>query len=72
MRKYGSARFDPYYKVQFWNVRNHSWQDVQRSFETAEAAEEALIVGRVSPPRGCSDTHRLMYITESGREPVAS
>jgi hypothetical protein len=28
-RKPGSARFAPYYKVQWWDARNLAWHDIQ-------------------------------------------
>lgn len=68
-RKTGSVRFDPYFKVQFYNARQLAWQDVQRAFDTPEAAEAAVLAGEIVPPPQCNDAHRLMHITERGRAP---
>ncbi len=60
MRKPGSCRFEPYFKVQF---QNHimAWQDVQKAFATEEKARAAFVPGKVC---------RVMRVTEKGREPV--
>lgn len=60
-RTAGSARFDPYYKIQYWQPRSCAWLDYQRQYETVEAAE--AVAARLYP-----DTEwRLMYVTDAGR-----
>lgn len=61
MRRAGSARFEPYFKLQLWEERSAAWKDIQRSFPDAEAAAAACPSGR----RG-----RVMEVSESGRVPV--
>ena len=70
-RRAGSVRFEPYYKVQFYNARQLAWQDVQRTFATPAEALAAVKSGAVVPPPQCNDAHRLMYITEKGRVPLS-
>lgn len=65
-RQPGSVRFDPYYKLQWWEARSLAWRDVQRSFDEldpecmAEARKLAQEFGKA----------RIMRITPEGREPV--
>ena len=33
-RRAGSARFDTYYKVQYWDPRNCAWADIQKQHPT--------------------------------------
>ena len=61
-RKPGSARFATYYKVQVFNERNACWNDIQRTYATAEAAR-----GAYPPGRRC----RVMEVTPQGRQPIA-
>lgn len=68
-RRTGSVRFEPYFKVQFYNARQLAWQDVQRAFATPEEAREAIASGAIAPPPQCNEAHRLMEITERGRRP---
>lgn len=64
-RRAGSVRFDPYYKVQWWEARSLAWRDYQRSYTTRDAAEDAApeVV-----PAGAN--WRIMLITEEGRYPL--
>jgi len=61
MRTRGSARFEVYYKVQWWDARACAWLDVQRAHPTPEAARAAY-----RPGVRC----RVMGITERGRRPM--
>lgn len=61
----GSARFQPYYKLQRWDERSMAWVDEQRAYPTPTAALEALL----------DDDHhgsvwRIMRVHEGGREPL--
>lgn len=60
-RTHGSARFDPYHKVQWYDPRSMSWRDVQRHHDTADEARAAFI-----DDKRC----RVMFITEHGRYPL--
>ena len=64
MRKQGSVRFEPYYKVQWYNDAPgmHVWVDVQRQHPTEAAARAAFVKGQ-----RC----RVMRIDERGRAPLA-
>jgi hypothetical protein len=62
MRTRGSARFAPYYKVQWWDARACAWIDVQRAHPTLEATRAAC-----RPSVRC----RIMEITERGRRPLS-
>lgn len=37
-RQRGSVRFDPYYKLSWWDERILAWREVQRQFPTRAAA----------------------------------
>lgn len=60
----GSARFQPYYKLQRWDARSMAWVDEQRAYPTAKAAHSAIA--------GRGGTWRIMYVHEDGRAPLAS
>jgi hypothetical protein len=60
-RRAGSARFDTYYKVQYWDPRNCAWADIQKQHPTPEAAAAAYIAGRQC---------RTMEVTAAGRRPL--
>ena len=60
-RERGSARFAPYYKVQWFDDRTMAWRDVQRQHATEDAARRAFVDGR-----RC----RVMAVTEAGRAPL--
>lgn len=59
-RVHGSVRFEPYYKVQWFDDSRgmHVWVDVQRQHATEAAARSAFVLGQ-----RC----RVMVITEAGR-----
>jgi hypothetical protein len=61
MRKRGSCRFEPYFKVQWFHPLAMAWRDVQRTYPTEDEAREAFL-----PSRDC----RVMRITENGRTPL--
>jgi len=61
-RRRGSARFDPYYKVQWFDETSLAWRDQQESHASVAAAQAAFI-----PGRRC----RVMAVTERGRMPLA-
>jgi hypothetical protein len=58
----GSVRFDPYYKLQTWSSRSSVWIDVQKTYETHEAARQAAAE--------VSDRWRIMVVWPGGRRPV--
>lgn len=60
MRKPGSCRFDPYYKVQTWDPVAVAWRDIQKMHPDEKAAHAAAPVGV---------RYRLMCVTERGRTP---
>jgi len=62
-RRAGSARYAPYYKVQWWDATALAWRDVQRAHATPEAARAAFPAGQ-----RC----RVMEVTMHGRRPLAS
>jgi hypothetical protein len=61
MRTHGSARFAPYFKVQYWDALNCAWHDVQQAHPTPEAAQAAYL-----PGQRC----RTMQVTMHGRAPL--
>jgi len=65
-RRAGSARFDPYYKVQWWDATGLAWRDIQRSW--ADDEDDAARAWAAARYR--AGEWRLMYITEAGRTPV--
>ena len=60
-RRRDSVRFDPYYKVQWFDERNHAWRDEQKMHDTPMDARAAYL-----PGKRC----RVMKITEAGRTPL--
>lgn len=62
MRTRGSARFDPYYKVQVWDPRTLAWRDIQRAYPSQWAAASTML----ADPR----RWRIMCITPEGRYPL--
>jgi hypothetical protein len=58
----GSARFDPYYKIQVWDRTSLAWRDIQTMYASIEAARREFPAGERS---------RLMEITMQGRRPLA-
>ncbi len=61
MRTRGSVRFEPYYKVQWFDPVTMAWRDVQRAYTTADEAQDNAI-----PGKQC----RVMVITMQGRAPL--
>jgi 4'-phosphopantetheinyl transferase EntD len=62
MRTRGSVRFEPYWKVQWFDEVSMAWRDIQQAHPSEAAARAAFIDGR-----HC----RVMAITELGRQAVA-
>jgi hypothetical protein len=60
-RRADSARYDPYYKVQWYDARVCAWRDVQKQHPTAEAAAAAYLKGKQC---------RTMEISPKGRRPL--
>lgn len=60
-RRRGSARFAPYYKVQWYDPRSLVWRDIQQAHPSPAAAVAAFL-----PGRNC----RVMEITMHGRAPL--
>jgi hypothetical protein len=61
-RTRGSVRFDPYYKLQWFDDTVMAWRDIQRQY--ASPAEAAGDIGRGAR------VWRLMEITMHGRHPM--
>jgi hypothetical protein len=61
MRMKSSARFAPYYKVQWYDVRSAAWIDIQNAHATPAAAQAAFPAGK---------TCRVVEITEGRRRPL--
>ena len=61
MRTRGSVRFDPYYKVQWFDERAMAWRDIQRAHPTEQDAIGAF---------ECGKRCRVMQITMQGRHPL--
>lgn len=66
-RKAGSVRFDPYYKVQWWDERSLTWRDIQEAHPTEDDAR-AHIIEHLGPER----QYRIMEVTMTGRSPLPS
>jgi hypothetical protein len=60
-RSRGSARFAPYFKVQWRDPVSMTWRDVQRAHPSEAEARAAFL-----PEREC----RVMRISEEGRRPL--
>ena len=65
-RTAGSVRFDPYWKVQWWDKTSLTWRDIQKAHHTEGDATDAA---RIECARRETNT-RLMRVTETGREPT--
>lgn len=63
MRMQGSARFEPYFKVQRFDEISQAWKDIQKAHPTEREAW-ASVAGRAG-------RYRVMRIAEDGRAPVA-
>lgn len=61
MRTKGSARFTPYFKVQWWDARSSAWIDIQKAHATPQGAHDALPTGK-----RC----RVIEVSEQGRRPL--
>lgn len=57
----GSVKFDPYYKVQWYDRVICSWREVQKSYPSMNEATAAFIGGRQC---------RVVEITMAGRFPI--
>jgi hypothetical protein len=57
-RTNNSVRFDPYFKLEFWNPRAVAWTPMQRRFEKQTDALAAVKRGK----------YRIMTVTEAGIE----
>lgn len=60
-RTKASVRFDPYYKVQWYDEIICAWRDIQRQFSTPEEAIQHFLPG---------ERCRLMEVTIRGRHPL--
>jgi hypothetical protein len=60
-RRADSARFDVYYKVQWYDATSLCWFDIQKQHPTPEAAAAAYV-----PGKQC----RTMEVTPEGRRPL--
>lgn len=60
-RRAGSVRFEPYFKVQWYDERSVAWRDVQVAHGSEEEARQAF-----EPGRRC----RVMRISPEGRTPL--
>ena len=58
-----SARFDPYYKIQWYDAVSLTWRDIQQAFSTTGEAEAQYL-----PDKKC----RLIEITMQGRHPISA
>ena len=61
MRTKGSARFAPYYKVQWYDAGSAAWIDIQKAHATPAAAQAACPTGK---------TCRVVEIAERSRRPL--
>ena len=70
MRTQSSCRFEPYYKAQFYDVKQLAWRDIQRQFSTPDEAR--AIFGAASNPRDSfsAEMWRVMEVTMNGRKPL--
>lgn len=65
-RRAGSVRFDPYWKIQWWDATSLAWRDLQEAIHDEEIA---IVSARAEATHRQTST-RLMRITETGREPT--
>lgn len=66
-RQAGSVRFDPYWKVQWYDERSLTWRDVQKAHQTITDAWDAADDFTEGADGA---TTRLMEITMGGRHPI--
>ena len=57
-RTKSSSRFDPYYKLQWYDEISFAWKDIQKAYVTPEDARKSMHDGK---------TWRIMEVTEAGR-----
>ena len=67
-RTRGSARFDPYYKLEWRDVTLSVWKPVQKRFDTFEDAVAYTLADREQ--RGEDRAWRVMEVTHQGYCPV--
>lgn len=60
-RTRSSARFDPYFKVQWYDNTSLTWRDIQESHSSQDLAEQAFPLDKQC---------RVMEITMKGRKPL--
>lgn len=58
-------RFDPYFKVQWWNETSLAWVDVQEAWATENDAVRAA-----ESSGNPGDRFRIMTVWPGGRRPV--
>lgn len=81
-RNRGSARFEPYYKLSWYDTQALAWREIQRSYPTMQAAADAVceFAGRsvvasrsehinIAIPTDAK--WRIVTVKEQGRETVA-
>ena len=61
MRDKSSARFEPYFKLQWFDEISFAWKDLQKSFQSESDAKAKATLGK---------QWRVMKITEKGRFPL--
>lgn len=57
-RKRGTCRFEPYYRVQVFDVRFQTWSDIKGSYTTLD--------GAISRATGITKPFRIRLISEEG------
>jgi hypothetical protein len=62
MRDKSSVRFEPYFKLQWFDPISFAWRDVQKAYATEADARLKMTTGK---------EWRVMSITENGRFPLA-
>jgi len=61
MRVKGSCRFEPYYKVEWYDTTALCWRVIQKAHATEQAARDAM-----PKDKKC----RLQQVTETGRNTI--
>ena len=61
MRRRGSTRFEPYYKVQWYDGQAMAWRDIQKAHPDKASALAALPAEKEA---------RIMRVAMDGRVPV--
>ena len=62
MRDKSSVRFEPYFKLQWFDPISFAWRDVQKAYTSEADARLKMTSGK---------QWRVMLITENGRFPLA-